>query len=128
MIDTVRQLCQGQAVIRCVDLIPKGVRIQTNFLYPEGSNIDLFLLEGGPPFRISDLGNSYQWLLNVQIRPWLDLRYQVIIDEILQLYGVIQNGGAFELSISSLDEFLSGVVRLGQVCFRVTDLTLIGIL
>lgn len=128
MIDLVdvRRRLNGHAVVRSVDQIPKRhVRIETAFLYPEGSSVDLFLVEDAPLLpatKLSDLGNTSQWLLDVQVRPWLSKKRQAYVEDALRIYGVAQQGGALEIPLASLDGIVDGIVRLGQACVRVADL------
>jgi len=125
-IENVKARLAGHSLVRAVDLVPKGhVRIETAFLYPERSSVDLFLVEDAlllPGGKLSDLGNTSQWLLDVQVRPWLSKKRQAYIEDALRIYGVAQNGGALELQLQSLDAIIDGVVRLGQACIRVADL------
>ena len=116
----------GNSLVRKVDLLESGhARIQTAFLYPEGSYVDLFLVEDAPllrAYRLSDLGQTLDWLLDVQVRPWLSRKRQAFLSDALQTCGVSQQGGSLEIVLPSLDELASGIVRVGQACVRVADL------
>jgi hypothetical protein len=128
MIDVadVQRRLAGHSVVQAVERIEKGhVRIETRFLYPEGSSVDLFIPRDEtlfPQVRLSDLGHTMQWLLDVQVRPWLSKKRQAFVEDVLQLYGVAQEGGALALKLASLDEIVPGIVRLGQACVRIADL------
>lgn len=100
------------------------MRIETEFRYPEGSYVDLFVVDEGllPPIKVSGLGQTMGWLLDVQVRPWLSKKCQSLLTEAIKTHGVRQSGGALELGLSSLDELSQGIVRLGQACLRVADL------
>ncbi|MBI5503455.1 MAG: DUF1828 domain-containing protein [Deltaproteobacteria bacterium] len=116
----------GHSLVHQIDMVERGyARIQTAFLYPEGSSIDVFLAHDAPLFdgyRLSDMGQTFDWLLDVQVRPWLSRKRQSFVGDVLRIYGVSQNGGALELPLASLDELPQGIVRLGQACVRVADL------
>lgn len=122
----IKNRLDGHSIVRNVDQVPRGhVRIETAFLYPEGSSVDLFLVEEAPLLpatRLSDLGNTSQWLLDVQVRAWLSKKRQALVDDALRIYDVSRQGGAFEIQLASLDAIVDGVVRLGQACVRVADL------
>ncbi len=122
----IRKRLEGHSIVREVDKVPKGhVRIETAFLYPEGSSVDLFIVEENslfPPTKLSDLGNTSQWLLDIQIRPWLSKKRQAYVHDALRIYGVEHQGRALELTLPSLDGVVDGIVRLGQACVRVADL------
>ena len=125
--DEVNCKLAGHPLVRNVDRLPRGhVRLETVFLYPDGSSVDVFLPEDGPlvpPSRLSDLGQTTGWLLDVQVKPWLSKKRQRFVEDALRLYGVVLRGGALERDLHSLDELVEGVVHLGQACVRVADLT-----
>lgn len=125
-LESVQRRLTGHAIVRDVTQLPKGhARIETAFLYPEGSAVDVFLVDethSRPAVKLSDLANTSQWLLNVQVQPWLSKKRQAYVDDALRIYNVTKQGGALELELPSLEELVDGVVRLGQACVRVADL------
>ena len=71
--------------------------METAFLYPDGGNIDLFLVKEGPllPFqKLSDFGNTSSWLLDLQVRPWLSAKRRGMLEQALQSLDVKQAGGS----------------------------------
>lgn len=122
----VQALLRGHTLVRSVEQIRTGpIRIETEFLYPDGSSIDLFLVEDQDLFRknrLSDLGQTMSWLLDVQIKPWLSRKRQGFIEDALRIYGVEQRGGELVRTISGLDGLVPSIVALGQSCIRVADL------
>lgn len=122
----VRQRLADRSLVQDVDQIEKGhIRIETAFLYPEGSSVDLFIRRDDtlfPQIRLSDLGHTMQWLLDVQVRPGLSKKRQAYLEDVLRTYDVKQEGGALEAEIRALDDLPPAIVRLGQACVRVADL------
>lgn len=129
MIDTnqIKALAAGHSLVRHVDELPKGhVRLETAFLYPDGSSVDVFVVEEIPllqTLKLSDLGQTTSWLLDVQVRPWLSKKRQRFLEDALRLYDVKQAGGALERPLASPASLIDGLVKLGQACVRVADLT-----
>lgn len=125
--DEIRTHLQGYTLVRDIDRVPRGhLRLETGFLYPDGSSVDVFLVEGRDLFDkilLSDLGQTASWLLAVQVKPWLSQKRKAFLEDAIRLYGVRQEGGALELPLASLGELAEGVSRLGQACVRVADLT-----
>lgn len=125
-VDDIRIRLADHSLVRDIDTTERGhIRIETAFLYPEGSNIDLFVVQDAPrlpSLRLSDLGQTYQGLLDLQVRPWLSKKRQAFVDDALRIYDVSLNGGALELPLASADVLMPGIVRLGQACVRVADL------
>ena len=119
----------GHALVRGVDRLPRGhIRLETAFLYPDGSSIDVFVKDQAsepllPSHTLSDLGQTTSWLLDMQVKPWQSKKRQQIVLDILKVHGVKQEGGAFEIAMRNYDELMDDVVRLGQACARVADLT-----
>lgn len=129
MIDTaeLQRKVAGHRLIRGVDRLPKGhVRLETEFLYPDGSSVDVFVVDDAPLLRkmkLTDLGQTMSWLLDVQVKPWLSKKRQRLVEDALRIYAVEQVGGALERPLTSVDDVMEGVVRLGQACVRVADLS-----
>jgi|CZKU01.1.fsa_nt_gi hypothetical protein len=129
MIDVgeIKKQVDGHSLIRGIDQVPKGhVRLETAFLYPDGSSVDVFVVEESPLLRnlkVSDLGQTTSWLLDVQVKPWLSKKRQRFMEDALRIYDVKQVGGALERELASTDGLVDGVIRLGQACVRVADLT-----
>ncbi|NOY91026.1 MAG: DUF1828 domain-containing protein [Deltaproteobacteria bacterium] len=123
----IKEQTSGHSLVRSVDELPKGhVRIETGFLYPDGSSVDVFVVEASPMFptlKLSDLGQTTSWLLDLQVRPWLSKKRQRLAEDAIRIYEVRQEGGALEYALSGLDSLVEGIVRLGQACVRVADLT-----
>lgn len=126
-LDDIQTRLHGHALVRGVDRVPKGhVRLETAFLYPDGGSVDVFVVKEEPLFprlKLSDLGQTISWLGDVQVRPWLSKKRQRLIEDALRIHHVRQSGGALEADLASLDDLVSGIVRLGQSCVRVADLT-----
>lgn len=116
---------RGHSLIHEVGRVPRGhIRLETAFLYPDGTSVEVYLVQNSAagPLRLSDLGQTTAWLLDLQIKPWLSKRRQALAEDVIQTLGVQQSGGALELPLESLDTLMSGVVRLAQACIRIADL------
>lgn len=116
---------KASALVRDIDQVPGYLRCETAFLYPDGSSVDVFVGEDQPlfnRFRLSDLGQTMTWLLDMQVRPWQSKRRQQLLEDALRIYKVEQVGGALQLAITSPEELVPGIISLGQACVRVADL------
>ncbi|MEI8254128.1 MAG: DUF1828 domain-containing protein [Deltaproteobacteria bacterium] len=131
-LDDIRAALAGQTVVADVAQLPKPghIRIETKLLYPDGSCVDVFIRSDGPLFRevpgplvLSDLGQTTAWLLDVGVRPWLSKKRQQFVTDTLRVFGATQIGGEIRLSLDSPADLSSGILRLGQACLRVADLT-----
>jgi len=108
--------------VRSKDVVPRGhLRLETKFLYPDRSSVDLFvvndaqqqLLAGSPV--LSDLGQTVSWLADVQVRPWQSKKRQRFLDDAIYVLDVRQNGGALETAFAPTHQDLEdAVIRLGK--------------
>jgi hypothetical protein len=115
-------------LIEAVDRVPKGhLRIATAFRYPDGSTIDLFivnpadLLSGMAPFILTDFGNTFLWLDQLDIHPLRSARRRRLTEDVLETYGVAHDKGALCCTVTA-EDLLPGIIRLGQACIRIADL------
>jgi hypothetical protein len=127
----IAQLTVKLCMVREVDRVPRGhVRLETKFQYPDRSSVDLFILNGpqgglatAAPV-LSDLGQTMSWLADVQLRPWQSKKRQRILEDTLYSLGIRQLGGALETNFdANHDSLEEAVIRLGQACVRVADLS-----
>lgn len=126
--EDVQRRTEKFSLVRAVDAMPKGhIRVETGLLYPDGSSIDVFVVNGSPPFdkpkKLSDLGQTTAWLLDVQVKPWLSKKRQALLEDAIHTYGVTQSGGALEREIENPDSIAEDILRLAQACLRVADLS-----
>lgn len=125
------QIAGKICVVRSVDTLPKGhLRLETRFSYPDRSSIDLFVVANaqasipGTKPVLSDLGQTTLWLSDVLVKPWQSKKRQRFVEDSLRVLDVRQNGGALETDFEvTPDSLLDAVVRLGQACVRIADLT-----
>ncbi len=125
-LEDIRTRLDGHTLVRSVDAVDKGhVRIETAFLYPDGAHVDIFVPHDEPlfpPARLTDLGQTMSWLLDLQVRPWLSKKRQRLVEDALRLYDVEQQGGELIARLPGEDALMDGIVRLGQACVRVADI------
>lgn len=120
---TVRELLVDFSPIReCDEMDGDRLRLSTVFRYPDGSYIDLFVRScDGGQFCLSDLGTTATWLLDLHIEWWATPHRRQVVADTCKLLQVQEKNGEFltEVEPSQLGD---GLVRLGQVCLRVSDL------
>ncbi len=125
-IEQARDLLRCVSLVRDVDVLPSGhFRLETPFKYPDGSSIDVFIAPPNllPEVRLTDLGQTAAWLLNLQVKPWLSKKRQAFVEDALRTFDVRQSGGELVLQLASPTDLPDGVMRLAQACLRVADLT-----
>lgn len=124
--EEIRKLVSGHDLIRGIDEVPCGhIRLETAFLYPDGSSVDVFVIQETPLFaeiKLSDLGQTMAWLLDVQVKPYLSKKRERLVEDALRIYNVVLKQGTLEYTLADASELMPGIVRLGQACVRVADL------
>jgi hypothetical protein len=117
------------SLVKAADITTKGhIRMQTAFLYPDGSNVDIFIRKRRDlispvetEIYLTDFGTTISWLANLQVSPLKSKRRKALMQDIIETYGVADNGGSLELRVSP-HELTGGLIRLGQACLRLADL------
>jgi hypothetical protein len=131
-LEDVQKQLTDRAIVRSIDQVARGhIRIETGLLYPDGASVDVFVVHDVPivqpetpgmPVRLSDLGQTTAWLLDLQVRPWLSKKRQGFVEDVLRLHRVKQDGGALYLDLAAGDDLTVAILRLAQACIRVADL------
>jgi hypothetical protein len=127
-LEQLNQIMAHYPLIRGVDRVPKGhLRIETEFLYPDGTSIEVFVVDDrGAPLlsssKLSDLGQTTAYLLNLSVRPWVSAKRRTFLEDTLRTHRVEMNGGALEVPLSRPDDLPDAIIRLAQACSRASDL------
>jgi hypothetical protein len=123
-----RQMVSSMPLVQSCDAIHSGaLRMLTPFQYPNGSHIDLFLESTEPLLetrRLSDLGQTTGYLLDLQVRPWATNKRRQIIEDVCASLGVEWKGGRLQIELAESDADLAPfILKLSQACIRVSDLS-----
>lgn len=123
-IATVESKLQCISLFQEVDTLKSGViRIETVFKYPDGTSIEVFIK---PPnlleTRLTDMGQTTAWLLDLQVKPWLSKKRRQLVEDALRTFDVKQIGGELVTDIQDIKQLPDGVIRLSQACLRMADL------
>lgn len=119
---TLRDMLAHFSLIRECDQVGEWLRLSTAFRYPDGSYIDVFVRSGDDGrLRLSDLGTTATWLLDMQIEWWATPHRKLIVADTCTLLQVREDNGEFLAEVDP-PQLGDGIVRLSQVCLRVADL------
>ncbi len=123
--DAIKTL-QCVSLVRDASELPTGfLRFETMFTYPDGTSIEVFAprVIDGESVRLTDLGQTTEWLLDLRLKPWLSQKRRAFLESALRTFDAKQDGGELVVDVENVDEIPSGVLRLAQTCLRVADLT-----
>lgn len=110
------------ALFECYPAPIEGVKIQTPFALPDGDLVDVFVVERGNGYVVTDFGDALGWLRNQSIRGKLTPRQRHLLQDICMTLGIEFERGQLILRVAGLNEIADAVQRIGQSVVRVTDL------
>lgn len=115
----------GYDLVLSCDMTKNGwLRIATQFRYPNGSHVDVFLDQTGvfQHVTLSDFGQTADYLAETGLQ--LTLRRKQIVLDVCATLGVSWNGNALSMrECSSAEGLLTNIAVLAQACLRVADLS-----
>ena len=131
-----KQFVVGNNIVRECNKLKTGViRLETTFQYPDGSYVDLFLLEESmleQPFinstninktklLLTDLGNTTNSLLDSHVELWATQQAREMVKLVCDSLAVDYENGEFRVFIDeqSQNDLTEYVLRLAQACVRV---------
>lgn len=114
-------------VKECDNINEDIIRIATPFTYPNGSHIDLFISEIKDNFfdnyKISDLCQTFSYMLDLEIEIDSTKKRKTIIEEICEDSDVIYENAEFFTKISNITDIKQKTIDLIQVCIRAIDIS-----
>ena len=103
---------------------PRGrVRVETPMLYPDGGIVDVFVVERGGVWSVTDFGEASGWLEMKADAEKLSPRQVQMIEDICRTLGVTSRDGYLELRLKAPDEVGEAVVRVAQAVVQVADVS-----
>lgn len=109
-------------VFTCSPAPQKGVRVRTPMLYPDGDVVDVFVLERGESYTVTDFGDSLGWLGLQSVSRRRSRRQEVLLQDICQTLHIELFQDQLVLRQVSSDELAESVLRVAQAALRVSDL------
>ncbi len=115
------------SVIKACDSIDERlVRLQTVFMYPEGSYVDVFLGMHDPPtsgFHLTDMGQTLSYLADLHISVHESRECGNIAEQVCNLLNIHEKDGELFTPIrEDLSDAGDAILRLSQACMRIADL------
>ncbi len=100
----------------------EGVRVRTPLLYPDGGVVDVFVLQRGNGYTITDYGDALGWLGMQSISLRLSPKQQFLAQDMCQTLGIQLFNGQLVLRSVTNDVLGESVLRVAQAAVRVSDL------
>lgn len=99
----------------------EGVRVRTPMMYPDGGIVDVFVLERGETYTITDFGDALGWLQLQSVSRSRSRRQLLLIDDVCQTLRVELFKGQLVIRGVNAEELGDAVIRLAQAVVRVSD-------
>ena len=99
----------------------EGVRVRTPMMYPDGGIVDVFVLERGGEYIITDFGDALGWLLTQSVSRSLTKRQDALIGDVCRALRVELFQGQLVLRNIKSEGLGDAVIRLAQAVVRVSD-------
>ena len=106
----------------CSPAPQEGVRVRTPMLYPDGGVVDVFVLERGGGYLVTDFGDALGWLSLQSVSRRRSPRQQTLIQDVCQTLRIELADDQLALRSVSDDALGQSVVRVAQAAVRVSDL------
>ena len=106
----------------CSLTLQESVRVRTPMLYPDGTVVDVFILEHDGKFTITDFGDALSWLELQSTSRRRSSRQQALVDDICQTLGIQLLHDQLILHEVERDALEDAVFRIAQSVVRVSDL------
>lgn len=110
------------ALFECAPAPREGVRVRTPLMYPDGGMVDVFVLEKGGRYSVTDFGETLGWLRMQSVSARRSSRQNRMVEDTCQTLGVELRRGQLMLRSDAADVLGEAVLRLAQAAVRVSDL------
>ena len=100
----------------------EGVRVRTPLLYPDGGVVDVFVLERGNGYTVTDFGDALGWLGLQSISQPRSRRQEVLVQDVCRTLRIAFFHDQLILRAVTEDALGEAVLRVAQAAVRVSDL------
>ena len=100
----------------------EGVRVRTPLLYPDGGVVDVFVLEYGSSYTITDFGDALGWLGLQSVSRHRSPKQQALVEDVCQTLRIAMIEDQLVLHEVTKDALGESVLRVAQAVVRVSDL------
>ena len=100
----------------------EGVRVRTPLLYPDGGVVDVFILERGSVFTVTDFGDALGWLGLQSISRRRSRRQDMLVQDVCRTLRIELFNDQLVLRSIKQDGLGEAALRIAQAVVRVSDL------
>ena len=123
----VNELCAAigrslSPLFACSPAPQEGVRVRTPMLYPDGDVVDVFVLERGSGYTVTDFGDALGWLGLQSVSRQRSPKQRILIQDVCQTLRIELFQDQLVLRQVMRDALGESVLRVAQAAVRVSDL------
>ena len=100
----------------------EGVRVRTPLLYPDGGVVDVFVLERGSSYTVTDFGDALGWLWLQSTSRQRSRRQEILVQDVCQTLRIELFQDQLALRAVPADALGEAALRVAQAAVRVSDL------
>lgn len=100
----------------------EGVRVRTPLLYPDGGVVDVFVLERGGGYSVTDFGDALGWLAIQSISRRRSRRQEILLQDVCRTLRIDLFHDQLVLRAVTEDALGEAVIRIAQAAVRISDL------
>ena len=108
-------------LFECTPAPMEGARVRTPMMYPDGGIVDVFVLERGGAYTVTDFGDALGWLHLQSVSRSRTRRQELLIEDVCQTLGVQLFRDQLILRNINTEDLGDAVIRLAQAVVRVSD-------
>ena len=109
-------------LFECSPAPREGVRVRTPMLFPDGGIVDVFVLERGDTYTVTDFGDALGWLGLQSVSRQRSPKQEMLLQDVCQTLRIELFGGQLVLRSVAEDAVGESVLRVAQAVMRVSDL------
>lgn len=100
----------------------EGVRVRTPMLYPDGGVVDVFVLERGIGFLVTDFGDALGWLALQSVSRQRSSKQRMLIQDICHTLRIETIDDQLVIRSVAFDALGESVLRMAQAVVRISDI------
>ena len=105
----------------CSAAAQEGVRVRTPMLYPDGGVVDVFVLERGNGYTVTDFGDALGWLWLQSISRRRSPRQDALIQEVCQTLRINLDNDQLVARAVTPATLGESVLRVAQAAVRLSE-------
>ena len=109
-------------LFECSPAPREGVRVRTPMLFPDGGIVDVFVLERGDTYTVTDFGDALGWLGLQSVSRQRSPKQEMLLQDVCQTLRIELFGGQLVLRSVAEEAVGESVLRVAQAVMRVSDL------